>query len=84
MDVSCIEDFIWHVGDIGYMDDSYAHSPVRLYGTWAGGSAAMNLLIWHCESYGIYRSLLDITRFHDHHDYYCIHDYSFTSIYNKL
>ena len=30
MDVSCIEDFIWHVGDIGYMDDSYAHSPVRL------------------------------------------------------
>lgn len=22
-------DFIWHVGDIGYMDDSYAHSPVR-------------------------------------------------------
>lgn len=23
------EDFIWHVGDIGYMDDSYAHSPVR-------------------------------------------------------
>ena len=25
----CTEDFIWHVGDIGYMDDSYAHSPVR-------------------------------------------------------
>ncbi|CAK8987592.1 unnamed protein product [Durusdinium trenchii] len=22
-------DFIWHLGDIGYMDDSYAHSPVR-------------------------------------------------------
>ncbi|CAJ1416245.1 unnamed protein product [Effrenium voratum] len=22
-------DWIWHLGDIGYMDDSYAHSPVR-------------------------------------------------------
>jgi len=22
-------DFIWHVGDIGYMDDSFAHSPLR-------------------------------------------------------
>jgi len=72
VDVSCIEDFIWHVGDIGYMDDSYAHSPLRLYGTWAGGSAAMNLLIWPFESYGIYSSLLDITGytgFHYHHDY---------------
>ena len=45
---------------------------LRLYGTWAGGSAAMNLLIWPFESYGIYSSLLDITGytgFHYHHDY---------------
>lgn len=41
VDVSCIEDFIWHVGDIGYMDDSYAHSPVRLYGIWAGGTVVV-------------------------------------------
>lgn len=45
-----VEDFIWHLGDIGYMDDSYAHSPVRQW---------ENLRSWKVR-------LLGWTKYHGH------------------